>query len=1047
MAPPALPAKLARPRLHSPLARERLFQRLDRAREGASVIWVDGPPGCGKTTSVATWLEARKLPGHWYHADQSDADPATLFVYLSDFAASVRKRATRLPYLTPQYLADLPGFTHRFFRDFLGRLGRDAVVVLDNVHEAASESFHSVLREAGREFGASATLICISREAPPPAFARFATNGELARIVWDDLRFRPEESEAFVVARTGDGANAAALHERSSGWAAGLVLLLGQEQPPTEADAAGIAGGATVFDYFAGEIFEHARPEARDVMLRTALLPQVTRDMAIAVSGRVDAPAWLEELFRRQYFTQRSAGPIPAYRYHDLFREFLLARLEHHVGPAELETLRRHAAALLTEAGSYSDAAELYRRAEDWEAVAELVRMHAGTLFEAGRWQSVAAWLAGMPDAVIHRDPWTLFWWASCRAMTDPKTAQAALTEAFEAFAANGDEAGEFAAALAQAEVVFVLGESFLPLNRWIDALTPLLARERAFESVSMGVRAWTAFVHACLYVRPGHPLIVPGVRYLDASARDAALNDTQRAGAITVMLGYAHFAADDTLRERWMPVAEKLVESENVAPVTRVWTGIWVHVTWFMMSDWRRSLDWSQRVKALAQRFNLQAMGFVAEIYRSLSLCHLGDRAAALRIDEQLIAQAGENKFYNLAYAQSNAARIWMYEERSDLALATIRTAVRGAQHTGFLFTEAVWGAYEAAILADLGRFDEAAECIRRSYRFTEGTIARFHEGFFAAVDAWVHLARGDRDGAVRCLRTCLEAAAQWKRAALIVWVQHRLPQLFSLALEENIEPARVRELIRLWRVPAPPSREASWPWQVKIRALGGFEVWLDGEPLTVGRKAPKRLLELLKAIVALGGRDVPMHRLADALFPDKDADVAQDTLRVSLQRLRKLLGGEIHVPLREGRVSLDPATVWVDAVVLQQAFAENDTAAASALDLYRGPLLPDEEATWAIAPRDKLVAAFLRHAGRRAQASEVGGQWIDAFHWYDRCAEVDPLNEGYCQGILRCSLALGRVAEGESAAQRTELAIARAFRRPLSETTQRLWKELRSS
>ena len=375
------------------------------------------------------------------------------------------------------------------------------------------------------------------------------------------------------------------------------------------------------------------------------------------------------------------------------------------------------------------------------------------------------------------------------------------------------------------------------------------------------------------------------------------------------------------------------------------------------------------------------------------------------------------------------------------------MRDAVRGTQQTGFLFTEAVWGAYIAAILADLGRFEEAAESIARCYRLVDGTIIHFHEGFFAAVDAWVHLARGDREGAVRCLRTCLQAAAQWKKAAVIVWLQHRLPQLFSLALEENIEPVRVRELIRLWRIPAPPSREASWPWQVKIRALGGFEVWLDGEPLTVGRKAPKRLLELLKAIVALGGRDVPMHRLADALFPDRDADVAQDTLRVSLQRLRKLLDGESHVPLREGRVSLDPATVWVDAMVLQQALAEGDPASPAALELYAGPLLPDEDATWAIAPREKLDAAFLRHAGRRAQASEVSGQWSDAFRWYERCAEVDPLNEGYCQGILRCSLALGRVAEGESAAQRAELAIGKAFRRPLSETTQRLRRELGSS
>jgi LuxR family maltose regulon positive regulatory protein len=56
-------AKLTRPRLHDAVARERLFSRLDDARDKRRAICVVGPPGAGKTTVAASWLDARAIRG------------------------------------------------------------------------------------------------------------------------------------------------------------------------------------------------------------------------------------------------------------------------------------------------------------------------------------------------------------------------------------------------------------------------------------------------------------------------------------------------------------------------------------------------------------------------------------------------------------------------------------------------------------------------------------------------------------------------------------------------------------------------------------------------------------------------------------------------------------------------------------------------------------------------------------------------------------------------------------------------------------------------
>jgi len=87
-AEPALLAKFSRPRLYNVVKRERLFARIDDARDHP-LVWIAGPPGAGKTTLVGSYVVSRKLTGIWFQADGGDADPGTLFHYLTLAAAEL----------------------------------------------------------------------------------------------------------------------------------------------------------------------------------------------------------------------------------------------------------------------------------------------------------------------------------------------------------------------------------------------------------------------------------------------------------------------------------------------------------------------------------------------------------------------------------------------------------------------------------------------------------------------------------------------------------------------------------------------------------------------------------------------------------------------------------------------------------------------------------------------------------------------------------------------------------------------------------------------
>jgi hypothetical protein len=71
-----------------------------------------------------------------------------------------------------------------------------------------------------------------------------------------------------------------------------------------------------------------------------------------------------------------------------------------------------------------------------------------------------------------------------------------------------------------------------------------------------------------------------------------------------------------------------------------------------------------------------------------------------------------------------------------------------------------------------------------------------------------------------------------------------------------------------------------------ISVFTLGRFSLLLNGKPADFGRKVPRRPLEMLKMIVALGGREISTTSLISALWPDADGDVAQRSFDTTLHR-----------------------------------------------------------------------------------------------------------------------------------------------------------------
>lgn len=320
-----------------------------------------------------------------------------------------------------------------------------------------------------------------------------------------------------------------------------------------------------------------------------------------------------------------------------------------------------------------------------------------------------------------------------------------------------------------------------------------------------------------------------------------------------------------------------------------------------------------------------------------------------------------------------------------------------------------------------------------------------------------------GDTEDALRALARGLEASRRSGHVRLTWWRGDDQARLYARALEAGIDDDQVSRIIRrLGLTPHAAIRHPeNWPMPFKALTLGGFEISQHETTLRFTGKAQRRPLELLKIVIAMGGKDVPAHKITDILWPDTDGDGAYRSLVTTLSRLRKLLEVTEAVRLDGAHISLDPRYWWLDVWTFEDLFDQAHAMARldppqlnrdtliqqrrKLLRIYRGAFLDGEsEEAWALSARERLRSRFLRQIHWHA------GAWLSlqdeeqALECYRRAIDAAPEAEENYRRLISLCLETGRVAEGLAAYRTCKQQILNYWKVPPSEPTERLYQAL---
>lgn len=1028
MPPAPTLAKFSRPRLYAVVKRERLFLALDEAR-AHPIVYIAGPPGAGKSTLVASYVETRRTPGLWFQADAGDSDPATFFHYVTEAAETLRPRGrkpTTLPRWNPGYASELGAFTRRFLREFFALFPPGSVFVVDNFHEAAgSPDWRKAFVDALDEIPAGVNVIFLSRVDPPPEMGRLVATQALVQLGWESLRFTADEA-ASVVGRVGETpAIVDAIHRASDGWAAGLVLMRESMKRLSLADAGALKSTSalddsreSVFAFFTGEIFARARPENRQTLMLCAFLPSVTADEAQALSGNADAPRLFEHLYRRHMFVdRRRAGERTTYHFHALFREFLLAEGRKRLDPTERRAALARAASTLAGRGDIDAAAALYRDAGSWKELAALARDASVRLIGEGRHDTLRDWIEALPAAERERDPELVYALATTCAYGDPARAKALLAQAHDAFAAAGDMRHAMLAAAASIDCHYHEWADFAPLDRWIGVLERGLAGPQVLRSSAEELRVRASLLLALLFRQPSHPDLT---RHAQAVAgllgsreiADAPVN--LRLSAASVLFNFYNWATKGESADALISLASPWLVEPRATPLNRVW--FLVHLAFHeqITRQYAKARKRMAEAEAIAKEHGLGSILF--EIYHAdvSAASAARDVAGARTALEALRSVLNPARRMDVAYFRHQEAGVLLISGRAAEAAAASREAVQIGREAGMPSMQLphlmALGAHALAAADERGpaiaAYDEAialaAPVDARSFRFHR-ELAR---GQFA-------LREGRGDDARTILADLFRACRESGFHGFTRQPPAELARIVAFALENGIEPEYARALARARALPAPSPDAADWPWPLAIRAFGAFELRRRGEPVVSKGKAQKKPLELLKALVAHGSRRVDAAMLTALLWPEAEGDDAKASFDSTLYRLRKLCGVDGALVLTEGKLALDPAIAWVDAVALDALLDESPVPVERALALARGDFLADEAALpWAARERDRLKARLLRAVIAEAGEREQRGDFASARALYEAALERDNLAEAVYRRLMVCQRELGDAA-----------------------------------
>jgi LuxR family maltose regulon positive regulatory protein len=390
--------------------RTALVERL-LAEPAAPVVSISGPPGYGKSTLLAQWVERLEGPVAAVSLDPGDNDPVMLLAYIAAALdriqpVDVEACRTRVP-----HGSSVPITIARRVAGALGSMNVPVTLVLDHAEAVRNPQCRDAIAELAAHVPPRHRLAVASRGDPPLALGTLRSAGGVTEIGVDDLAMDLTEARALVdaVGADFDDPDLAELVHRTEGWPVGLYLAAlaakSTDGRAGEAPFALTGDDRLVADYLRAELLSRLPDRTVTFLTRTSVLDRLSGGLCDAVTRSEGSARLLESLARSNLLVVPLDRRGEWYRYHHLFGELLsseLARRE----PRAVPALHARAAGWYVANGQPEPAIPHAQAAGDADLVARLVAEVAFPAYAGGRVDTCLGWLEWFADqAVAERYP------------------------------------------------------------------------------------------------------------------------------------------------------------------------------------------------------------------------------------------------------------------------------------------------------------------------------------------------------------------------------------------------------------------------------------------------------------------------------------------------------------------------------------------------------------------------------------------------------------------------------------------------------------------
>lgn len=984
-------AKLLPPRTRlGTIGRPRLARKLLEAqRHPLTVVRADA--GYGKTTALAQ-LASFVGRSHWYGLDAADRDPLVLLHHLvAAFEGEGRgagQRARSLEILERQggapaeWVRAVDALANELHETVTG----DHLLILDDFHLADSPAVRGIVERLLAHGPPTLHLVIGTRRAPGFAgMPRWVASGDVVQIGREDLAFAEDEVVELFRAHS-DLEIAPELAEQLVGQTAGwpIALHLLAQASATELGGRRPQQREALFAYLANEVFDEQSPELKDFLLGASVLRQLDAELCDTLLGRHDSAQRLTELEQASLFV--SALGDRTWRLHPLFREYLARRVQE-ADAAAWRTMNARACELVHARGSVVEAIYHALEAGDSARAGDLLEAVAAELVDTGLYETLAAWEARLPAAVLDRRPELLRACGDAARLTsrfDEATDRYARAGAL--FAAQGDRGGECRS---------LEGEALIHLDTVRPALAgPLLRRALGLVGTGPGSRERRArLLHLLAENSANHGDLGRAERIERVASKLDA--DTSARADPRIHLRRGRLAQARALAERQLR-REDRAEGPGVPRSHRESTAIlaWIAA---LSGEAEEARDYAERALARGREMH-------SPIVEALALCRVGhgwltgperrpeEALACYRESLAVSERIGVDRFR----AEALLGQVIAHGELGELELAraTAGEALEILEAAGDRYLAAVvWLALGAAAVGvahpEAGRWlDRAAEmatragdayglCLAELWRAVRALEAGDWAEFEPAIARTLALA--DEHG-YRCI------------VAAHPFLGPKDPELLARLLGEAVRRDVRASIAERYAHQLGGSEAAvlSEPAPFRASLLGSFELREGSRQVPAEAWSRDKALALFQLLALNRGRAIHREQIRETLWPGARPDSSALGLRVALSALNKAVEPNRGPDDPPRLVQREGASLRLDAELLDLDLDEFRLAVEQARRLdaegagpertlpalrraiagYRGDLLEDRPYDdWVEEERRALRDAYLRAATRAAE------------------------------------------------------------------------------